>query len=296
MRIVTSFEAPAARWARPAARRHRFPSRRLLLHAILLGGGVIWVYPFLWMLGSSLKSSAGFFREGLGVVPGELDWSNYADAWTGASFGQYFANTAVTTLCTVGLTVLCTSMAGYALARTRFPGQRLVAMVIGTTLFLHGGYTIVPIVDLVRGLGLLNTLWSIVVVNTARGLTVATFLFWGYFTTISREIEEAARLDGAGFNRLFWRVAFPLARPMSATVALFAFIDSWNSFFIPLAFTLGRPELRTLTVGMAAFVYQNSANWTYLCAGSVIMLAPIILVFVAVQRLFVESIAGAMAA
>jgi raffinose/stachyose/melibiose transport system permease protein len=283
--------------AAPAGRRlSRRTAARLLTHLLLLGGGFLWMYPFLWALGSSLKSTDGFFNEGLNFIPQEVEWYNYVNAWNEASFGQYFFNTVFTSALTVLFTLLFTGMAGYVLARTYFPGKKLVLGLIGITLFLPHGYTIIPVFDVVQHLGLLNTLWSIIVVLTAGNMVFNTFLFMGYFSTMSREIEEAARIDGAGFNALYWRVMFPLAGPMIATVTLFTFIGSWNDFFIPLVFTLGRPELRTLAVGMYAFVGNNSTNWTYLCAGSVIALAPIMLVFLFLQRFFIEGIGGAVKA
>lgn len=274
--------------------RPRFRPRWLLVHAVLLAGGFLWVYPFLWAVGSSLKSQAGFIDEGLSLIPREFDWQNYVDAWNGASFSTYFLNSVIITACTVAGTLLLTSMAGYALARSSFPGKRIFLLVTVITLFLPRGYTIVPVYDLVTRLHLLNTLWSVVVVQVAGGMVFNTFLFMGYFITIARELDEAARVDGAGFNRIYWYVMLPLARPMIATLGLFAFISSWNDFFTPLVFTLGQPQLRTLPVGLYAFVSQTSTNWTALSAGSIITLAPIFLVFVFAQRHIVDAVAGAV--
>jgi ABC-type glycerol-3-phosphate transport system permease component len=266
----------------------------LLVHVILLVGGFFWVYPFLWAVASSLRSQAGFIDEGLGLIPKELDWQNYVDAWTGASFSSYFLNSVIITACTVAGTLLLTSMSGYALARSSFPGKRAILLVIVITLFLPRGYTIIPVYDLITRLHLLNTLWSVVVVQVAGGMVFNTFLFMGYFITIARELDEAAQVDGAGFNRIYWYVMLPLARPMLATLGLFAFIGSWNDFFTPLVFTLGQPQLRTLPVGLYAFVSQTSTNWTALCAGSIITLAPIVLVFVFAQRHVIDAVAGAV--
>jgi ABC-type glycerol-3-phosphate transport system permease component len=268
--------------------------RRLATHLVLLAVGLLWVYPLLWALGSSLKSQAGFIDEGLGVIPHELNWTNYLDAWNGANFGSYFLNTVLITACTVAATLLFTSMAGFALARTSFPGKRLLLGVIVVTFFLPRGYTIVPVYDLVQHLRLLNTLWSVILVQVAAGMVFNTFLFMGYFATVARDIEEAAEVDGASFNQAFWYVVLPLARPMLATLGLFTFINSWNDFLTPLVFTLGQPQLRTLAVGLYAFISQTSTDWTALCAGSIIALAPIILVFVFAQRHIVDAISGAV--
>ncbi|GCE10771.1 carbohydrate ABC transporter permease [Tengunoibacter tsumagoiensis] len=263
-------------------------------HLALIAGGIIWMYPFLWMLGSSFKTNKDFFDRGLNIFPGQIAWSNYIDAWNKASFGTYFLNTVITAAFSVLFVLLFTSMAGYALARTKFPGKGLILGLIGLTLFLPHGYTILPTFDIIQKLGLLNSLASIITVQTAGGMVFGTFLFMGYFTTIDRELEDAARVDGASYHQIFWQVMLPLARPMIATVALFNFIGAWNSFFFPLVFTLGVPELRTLAVGMYAFIGQNSVDWTLLVAGAVITLAPIMIVFLFLQRYFINGIAGAV--
>ena len=113
---------------------------------------------------------------------------------------------------------------------------------------------------------------------------------------MDRELEDAARVDGANFHQLYWRVMLPLAAPRLATVGLFTFIGAWNSFFIPLIFTLGVPELRPLAVGLYAFISQTSTQWTLLCAASIISLRPIIAVFVFTQRYIVNAVAGAVKA
>lgn len=266
----------------------------ILTHVVLLLGGLLWVYPFLWMFGSSFKTNDDFFNQGLNIFPHQVEWSNYPAAWNEASFGQYFINTLITSGSTVLLVLLFTSMAGYAISRTNFPGKRLLFGLILLTLFLPHGYTILPVFDLVQRLGLLDNLGSIIIVQTAGQMVFGTFLFMGYFSSIVGELEDAARVDGASFNQRFWLVMFPLSGPMAATVALFTFIGAWNSFFVPLVFTLGVPELRTLAVGMYAFIGQNSTNWTYLAAGSVITLAPIMLVFILLQRYFINGVAGAI--
>ncbi|GHJ41347.1 carbohydrate ABC transporter permease [Streptomyces sp. TS71-3] len=263
-------------------------------HLVLLVCGLLWLFPFLWTLGSSLKSPDGFFSQGLDPIPKDVHPGNYAAAWSEASFGRFFLNTVLIAGGTVVVTLAATSMAGYVLARTRFPGRRIAIGLISVTMFLPHGYTIIPIFDIIRRLGLLNSLWSVIIVQSSSGLVFATFLFMGYFSTMDRELEDAARVDGAGFHQTFWRVMLPLSGPMLATVGLFTCISAWNSFFIPLVFTLSRPDLHTLSVGMYSFLGQNSTDWTLLCAGSVITLIPIIVVFLLLQRYFVNGLAGAV--
>jgi raffinose/stachyose/melibiose transport system permease protein len=279
---------------RAAARRVRLRPRVLLTHALLLGVGFFYLYPFLWMLAGSLKSLNGFFSQGLALIPDAWHWQNYVEAWQVARFGLYFRNTVVTTTAVVLLVNLISSMAAFALARTRMPGGRLIVGLILLTLFLPRGYTILPTYEIIIALGLNNTLWAVVLVTTAGNLVFNTFLFMGYFRTIPREIEEAARIDGAGFARIYRSIIMPLSGPMVATVTVFTFINTWNDFFTPLVFTIARPELRTLAVGMFAFVSENSRDWTLMCAGAAITIVPIIVVFVFLQRYFIEGIAGAV--
>lgn len=275
-------------------RQRRISAREPLTHAILLVIGFFWVYPLLWAIAGSLRSDSGFLSGGLSLSPHGAHWHNYVKAWNGANFSSYFVNSVIITGCTVFFTLLFTSMAGYALARTTFPGKKVLLAVILITFFLPRGYTIVPVYDIINQLYLLNTLWSVVVVQVAGGMVFNTFLFMGYFRTVAKEIEEAARVDGAGYHQTYFYVILPLARPMLATLGLFAFIQSWNDFLTPLVFTLGDSHLRTLSVGLYAFISQTSTDWTALAAASVISLAPILIVFVVAQRHIVAAIAGAV--
>lgn len=274
--------------------RNRRRAVSLMTHAALLIAGLTWLYPLFWAIGSSFKSDNDFFSSGLNPLPTHFLFSNYIQAWKDASFGQYFVNTLLITVGTVLVTLVVTSMAGYVLARTTFPGKGLCLGLVSATLFLPHGYTIIPIFDLVQRLHLLDSLWSVIIVETSGGIVFGTFLFMGYFMSIDRELEDAAAVDGANFHQTFWRIMLPLSGPMIATVGLFSAISAWNNFFIPLVFTLGRPELRTLAVGMYAFIGENSTQWTLLAAGTVITLVPIVVLFLLLQRFFVNGLAGAV--
>ena len=279
-------------WRTPAASVRRVSP--LIVHAVLIGLGFVYMYPFLWVLASSFKTAGEFFDSGLSLRPAALRWDNYAYAWENGHFSAYFTNTVIVAVGVTALVILISSMAGYVLGRTNVPGKKLILGVMVALMFLPGGYTIIPTFELVQSLGLLNTLLSIVLVQSAGALIFNALLFVGYFTTIGKEIEEAARVDGASFPRIYIQIMLPMARPMVATVALFQFMTNWNSFWIPLVFTLGNTSLRTLAVGMYAFVGENSTGWTYVCAGAVMSILPIMLVFFLLQRHFIEAVAGAI--
>lgn len=266
----------------------------LLLHLLLIGIGILYIFPFLWMAGSSLKGQGEFFSAGINPLPATPQWQNFLLAWEGANFSRYFFNTVFTTSITTFLVVWLTSMAGYALGRLRMPGKRILLVAIGILFFLPAGYTIVPVIEIVRTLGLMNSYWAIIITATAGGMLFNTFLFIGYMRTVPAELEEAAVIDGATLWQRYLYVIIPLARPMIATVTLFTFMSNWNAFFGPLVFTLGAPELRTLAVGLFAFQGQTSRDWPLICMGATISILPIITVYVLLQRHFIAAFAGAI--
>jgi len=264
------------------------------VHAALIVAGVLYVYPFLWVLAGSFKTQGEFFRSGLSLLPKQLNLDNYVYAWEAGQFSTYFTNTVVLAVSVTALVILFASMAGYVLSKTNVSGKKIILGGMVALMFLPGGYTIIPIFDLVQRLGLLDSLVGVIVVQTAGALIFNTLLFMGYFSTISKEIEEAALIDGANLPTTYARVMLPMASPMVATVGLFQFMQNWNAFWIPLVFTIGNPSLRTLAVGMYAFVGENSTGWTYICAGAIMSILPIMALFFFLQRYFIEAVAGAV--
>jgi raffinose/stachyose/melibiose transport system permease protein len=268
---------------------------KTLLHIVLLGIGVIYLYPFIWMVGSSLKTDREFFSLELQPFPaGDYQWSSFGAAWEKANFSQYFLNTVLYSVSTTILVLLITSLAAYSLSRLRVPGYKLVIGLLGLTFFMPQGYTIIPVFRIVRDLGLLNTYGAVILVSTAGGMVLNTLLFYGYFRSIPTEIEEAAVIDGASIPQRYLRIVLPMSSPILATVGLFTFMNTWNDFFTPLIFTLAKPELRTLSVGMFNFVGQSSREWTLMCAAATISIVPVILIFILLQRYFVEAFMGAV--
>ena len=261
---------------------------------VLLGGVLLWVYPFLWMVSASLKDQLEIFGTGLSLLPDEPMWGNYSRAWQDAHFDRYMWNTVVVTVVTVALVVLRCAMAGYAIARHRFAGRRIVIVVLVATLFVPTGYTIIPVVDISQRLGLLNSLTGMIIALTGGGHVAMILLYWGYFRQIPQELEDSAVVDGAGFFTIFFRIMLPLAMPVTATATLLTFLSSWNAFFLPLVFTFSRPDLRTLSVGMQAFVGENTTDWSGMAAAATISLLPVVVLFIVLQRHFVKGMAGAI--
>ncbi|TMR38171.1 carbohydrate ABC transporter permease [Nonomuraea zeae] len=245
------------------------------------------------MAGTSLKANAEVF-DGLGVFSSVLHLENYVRAWRDARMGEYFLNTVFVTGLSIAITVTVVAMTGYVLGRYRFPGKPAVIAVLAAVIFLPEGYTIIPVVDLIGKLHLDGSLWGLTLAESGGAHVVSTLLFAGYFSRLPKELGEAAALDGAGFFRIFWRVYLPLAKPVVAVAVILQFMHAWNDFLLPLVLTLTRPELRTLSVGMYAFQGEEFTDWSGMMAAATIGLLPIVLLFLFLQRYFVEGVAGAV--
>ena len=268
--------------------------REIVTTIILTPLALLWVYPFLWMVSAALKTNNEIFRAGSNLFPREATFENFERAWVQANMSQYFINTVAIAAGSVIIVVATTSMMGYALGRYRFPGRRLVVGVFVATVFLPKGYTIIPIFELITNLGLNGTLAGVILAQSGGAHVIFILLFAGYFGQMPKELEEAAIVDGAGFLRVFFQILLPLAKPVVATVVIMQLIASWNDFLLPLVLTLPRPELRTLSVGMYAFRGEYFTDWSGMAAAATIAIIPIILVFLTMQRYFIEGIAGAV--
>jgi ABC-type glycerol-3-phosphate transport system permease component len=295
---VTALSRPTPEVAaHPTVSRGRRILRRLpwwVAFGFLVVSALLWVYPFVWMVSASLKDSLEIFSAGLRLIPETFAWANYSRAWQDASFGRYMINTVIVTVWTVVIVVIRCALCGYVLGRYTFRGSRVIMAILVATLFVPTGYTIIPIVKLSLQLGLLNSLTGMVLALSGAANVSAILIYAGYFRQLPKELEEAAVVDGANFFRVFFTIMLPLAMPVTATVALLTFLGTWNSFFLPLVFSFSRPELRTLSVGMQAFVGENAVDWSGMAAAGVISIVPVVALFIFLQKYFVEGIAGAV--
>lgn len=270
------------------------PVSKFILHLLLCVIGAAWIYPFIWMVSSSFKTNPEYFSKGLAVLPDSFQWHNYTRAWEVARFSVYFKNSIILTAFTVLIVVIVCAMTGYALGRVNFPGRKLFLLAVTATLFIPKGYTIIPIYQVIKSLGLLNTMPGLILAESGGAHVLFILLFTAHFSTLPREMEESADMDGAGFLRTFWSVMLPLSKPILATTIVMQFMWTWNSFFTPLVFTLNNPDLRTLSVGMFSFIGEYASDYTGLAAAATISILPIVTVYIMMQKYFVEGIAGAV--
>jgi ABC-type glycerol-3-phosphate transport system permease component len=296
--VKPSLSAEAPEETRPTVPRRRRLKRseRIALFigvVILMPIALVWIYPFIWVLSSSLKTNAEIFGS-LNPFTSTLRLDNYVRAWNEADMGRYFLNTIFVTGMSILISVTVNALMGYVLGRYTFPGKKVIYALLALVVFLPQGYTVIPIFDLIDNLGLSGSLWGITLAEAGGVSVIVVLLFAGYFAQLPKELEEAAKMDGAGFLRIFARVYLPLAKPVIATAVILQFMHAWNDFLLPLVLTLSQPDLRTLAVGIYSLQNQYFSDWGLMSAASTIALLPIIIVFIVLQKYFIESFSGAV--
>ncbi|MFN2398921.1 MAG: carbohydrate ABC transporter permease [Gemmatimonadaceae bacterium] len=262
-------------------------ARRLLGYAMAVSLALVATAPFVVMVATSLMDEFEVFNYPPPLLPSNPRWANYPEALTAMPFDLFFRNSAILAVFTVAGQVTSGAMGGYAFARYRFAGRNaLFALFLGS-LMVPTIVMLIPRFLLVNAMGGVDTLAGLVSAELVAVWSV--FLMRQFFLTLPREMEDAARVDGASEWTIFWKVALPLARPALATVALFAFIDAWKNFLWPLIITRS-VENRVVEVGIANFHGFYYANWPFQMAAAVTAVVPVLIVFFVAQRYFIRGI------
>ncbi|MDL2301912.1 carbohydrate ABC transporter permease [Lachnospiraceae bacterium OttesenSCG-928-D06] len=246
--------------------------------------------PLYWMVRSSfMKNTDIYVMDPFILWPKEMLWSNYADAMKAANFGKYAVNTlTIVAGCLIG-TSLTASMAAYAFSRIKWKGRSICFAMILTTMMLPGTVTLIPQFLIWRNLHLVDTFWPLILPSFLGGGAFNIFLLRQFFLGIPKELDEAARIDGAGALQIYWRIILPLAKSALVVVALFTFLNNWNDFFAPIIY-LNSKENFTLALGLLQFRGDYSTKWNLLMAGSTIVATPCILIYLIGQRYLIEGI------
>ena len=273
----------------PLTRSRRGKRPHHLLHVVLLVLSFFYVLPFVWMISTSLKVDGQEISMPPQWIPDPVVWSNYVRAMTASPMLWYLRNTLIVTVTATIFGVLTASLAGFAFAGLRFPGRNILFSLCLSTLMLPGIVTLIPEFLLFRQIGWLNTFLHLIVPWSLGGHALGIFLFRQYALTIPTDFDEAARVDGAGALRIWWSIIVPLSGPVLATMAILAFIHHWNDFLRPLVFLQER-DLRTLAIGLRLFRGEFLVQWNLLMAASTLMLLPVLALFFAAQRYFVQGI------
>lgn len=260
--------------------------------------GVLWIYaaiaivPLLIMVLNSLRTNRELATQPLGV-PLQPDFTSYQRAWIEASFSTYFLNSVLVTATSVALATTVSLLAAYALARAGGRLMSLIEAVFVSGLMMPVFLMIVPIFYLLDSFGLISSRTGLVMVYTAVSIPFSVFVLTTFFRQLPGELEEAARLDGAGPLRMFWSVMAPLMRPAIATVVVFRFVPIWNDFFYPLILIRNR-ENYTLPVGLTTFFGEYQTDWSTLFAGLVIATVPLVLLFLVATKQIISGLTAGM--
>jgi len=261
--------------------------RDVLTYLLLLLGAAVMLLPFLWMVSTSLKTGDATFVMPPELVPSAPTLDNYVEAVSAVPFVRFLFNSLFVSVTSTVLMVLFCAMAGYAFARIRFPGRELLFYLYLATLMIPQQVTLTPLFIVMTWLHWGNSYQALIL--PASFGAFGTFLMRQFFLRLPREVEEAAFVDGAGYIRIFFTIAIALARPAMATLAVFAFMASWNSFLWPLIITSDR-SMMTLPLGLSFLQGRYTTDWNVLMAGTVLATLPIIAVYVFAQRYIIQGL------
>jgi multiple sugar transport system permease protein len=302
---VASRTRPAIRPAagKPGAPRVGRSGGRALTYLVLIAVAIICAAPFVWMLSASFEPLGQIFSWPPHWVPTHPSLHNYtAFMSSGSDIGRWFLNSALVAGTVTILQTFLSALAAYAFAKRRFPGRDLIFYLFLGTMMFPGAILFIPNYIVLKhiplfggnnllgagGHGWLNSYWALIVPSAVSAFAI--FLLRQYMKSIPDDLLDAARMDGGSELWIFWRVVMPLSRPALAAVAIFTFGFFWQDFLWPLI-VINSPSLYTLPLGLGLFTQQNRTVWDLLMAGSVISLAPVIVVFLVFQRHFVQGIA-----
>jgi multiple sugar transport system permease protein len=263
---------------------------KLLAYVVLTVMAFISLFPFFWMVSTSLKGRGQIFVWPPKPIPDPIVWENYSTVFEIAPFERYVLNTIFyTSAVTIGQLVFC-SLAGFAFARLRFPGRDPLFLLYLGTLMIPHTVTLVPSFILMRWFDWVDTIWAMTIPGMLGG-AFGTFLMRQFFLTIPAELDDAATVDGASRFRIFWEINLPLAKPAMAVLAVFTITYVWNDYLWPLIM-LNNRDLYTVTLGLAAFRggIQSQTYWAELMAGAAMAVAPLIIIFLFTQRFFTAGI------
>lgn len=264
-----------------------FPNlvKKLIVFLILIVGAIFVLSPLIVVFLTSLAPAEA--TGNIAMTGKGLNWSNYQVAWARGKFLLAFANSTLVALAVTALQILTSALAGYALARLKFKGQKTVLLLVLATLVIPFQLLVIPLFVVLKWGHMLNTYWALILPTAANGFGI--FLLRQYFSTIPVELEEAAILDGANRWQVLTKIMLPLSRPALVTLFLFTFIGEWNDLFKPLVFTT-RPELRTVQLALAEFQEEFTNSWPLLMAAVVIATIPVVILFLIGQKQFIQGI------
>jgi raffinose/stachyose/melibiose transport system permease protein len=258
-----------------------------MTHAVLWSTTLIMLYPMVVVVLSAFKTTAELYSTPF-ALPQSFNLANVETIWRETTFPRYLANSLIVTGSSIAAIVVAGTMAAYALARYSFRGNELIYLFFLSGLMLPLKLAIIPLFIQLTSVGLIDTRAGLVVIYTAMGLPSAVFILTGYLRSLPKELEESARIDGAGEARIMWSIMLPLARPAMAIAAINNAVPIWNDFFFPLVF-IQSDALKTLPQGLTIFMGEFNTEWGVLFAGLTLAALPITILYIVLSRHFVAG-------
>jgi len=260
---------------------------RTINFILLVIGSVFMIAPLFWMISTALKSMEEIYRGDFNFIPEEVRFSNFIDIFKIVPFDMYFINTLVITIIVVLANVFVNAFIAYGFSKINFKGRNILFMLVLSTMMLPGFITLIPQYVIFAKLGLVNTYYPLII-PSLFGSAFNIFLLRQFFKGVPDNFIEAAKLEGANHFQIFYKIALPMVKPALFTVAIFSFNGVWNDFLGPLLY-LNDESLYTLQLGLQVFQEQSTTQWNYLMVGSLIVLAPVIILFFFFQKYFIQG-------
>ncbi|MEA4861601.1 MAG: carbohydrate ABC transporter permease [Sphaerochaeta sp.] len=261
-----------------------------ILYTLLILCALAMLLPFVWMVSASLKLDKDVFTFPIEWIPSNPRWENYLEIWTTIPLGTFIKNTAKLTVIVTILQLLTSSFAAYAFAKLEFKGRDLLFLGYVATIAMPWQVYMVPQFIMMRSFGLNNTHLAIIFLQAFSAFGV--FLMKQFYMSVPDELCEAARIDGMSEYRIWAQIMLPLSKPALSTLTIFTFVNTWNDFLGPLLY-LTRMELKTVQIGLRMFISQYSSEYGLIMAASVVALIPVVIVFLSLQKFFVQGVATA---
>jgi multiple sugar transport system permease protein len=265
---------------------------KTVIYAFLSIALVITIFPLVYLILASFKSNAEILTSG-SIIPQKFILDNYRQAWKLANFKLYTWNSIYMTFFIVIGSIITSTTLAYVLNRGRFAGKKFIYGMFLSTMFISlGTSSLFPQLQIAKMFGINNSLWGVIIIRVLGINVTQVFVAMSYMSSIPYEIDEAAKIDGCGFFRIYWNIIFPLLKPLVATVGLLSFRAAWNDYMLPMIFTLANPQKSPLIVGVVSLRNSGEAasSWNLMLAGTTIAIVPMLIVYLFLNRYFIEGL------
>ena len=257
----------------------------------LLAIGTVWGFPLIYAFFTSLKAPSELYRWPITIFPHNPTFQPYLKIFQEIPFGRYYINSVVVATLSVILVLWLGSMAGYSFSKLGFKGRSILLVIVLGTMMIPPQALLIPLFVVLRNIKVIDTYWALILPYTALSLPLAIFILSGFFDQIPDDLQDCARVDGANWYTIYWRIMLPLARPALGTVAIYTFVRSWKDFIIAITMTSSR-SMRTIPVGIAMLSNQASPEFEVIMAASIVASLPMIIVFLVMQKQFIKGLTG----